>query len=133
MKLIDVRCEPSNGISTSCGKVINDVFDDEMVGQPCECGGIYRRMYSARIFKEFVPRFYENFEHEPIYIETREQFKEECDKRNLYQKGGDGCYDIRLTPKRHPTELVVPVKKKRTQAVTPEKAVIDAYEKLNIE
>ena len=83
MKLIDVKCP-------DCGKTQEDVFEEA----PCDCGGTLKRMYSFRKFSEFKPGLYENFGHEPIYVESRDQFKDECEKRNLYQDGGDGCYDI---------------------------------------
>jgi len=122
VKLIDVRCD-------ICGKVLNDVFEEE----PCDCGGQLKRMFSFRKFSEFKPGMYENFGHEPIFIESREQFKDECEKRNMYQHSGDGCYDIRLTPKRHPTDLIVPIKKKRAKTPTAEEAVNKAYETLRVE
>ncbi len=48
----------------------------------CECGGNLLRLYSVKpeIFKA---GWYENFEFEPIYIDTKKQFKQELNKRGL--------------------------------------------------
>ena len=48
----------------------------------CACGGKLLRLYSVKpeIFKV---GYYENFEFEPILIETKKQFQQECDKRGV--------------------------------------------------
>jgi len=133
VKLIDVRCEPVKDGQKVCGKVLKDVFEDDTAGKPCECGGIFKRMYAMRKFKEFVPKLYENFGDEPIYIESREQFRQECEKRNLYQRGGDGCYDIRVGKKKHTTDTIVPVVKKKSRPdpdKMAEKAVAEAIKQV---
>jgi len=86
IKLVDMKCK-------SCKKVFENVFEDEMEKCP-ECGGKLARMFGYRKYSDFIEGYYENFEHEPIYIKTRQQFKQECKKRNLYQKWGKGAYDI---------------------------------------
>jgi hypothetical protein len=74
LKLIDKRCD-------KCGKVEENIFDIENKNI-CECGGNLLRLYSVKpeIFKAGM---YENFEAEPIYIETKKQFQQELDKRGL--------------------------------------------------
>lgn len=74
MKLVDKKCK-------SCGKVYKDLFDDEK--NKCECGSILVRIFSFTRIKSFQEGYYENFEYEPIYIESKKQFQKECDKRGL--------------------------------------------------
>ncbi|MBC8388256.1 MAG: hypothetical protein H8E13_09460 [Actinobacteria bacterium] len=74
MKLIDKKCK-------KCGRVYTDLFDID--NDKCECGSPLIRIFSFTRIKPFQSGFYENFELEPIYIEDRKQFKQECDKRGL--------------------------------------------------
>lgn len=74
MKLVDKKCE-------DCGKVFEDVFDDEAL--VCDCGGKLLRLYSSARIELFKAGWYENFELFPIYIDTKKQFQQECDKRGL--------------------------------------------------
>ncbi len=74
MKLVDKKCK-------NCGKVYTDLF--EVDNDICECGSKLYRIFSFTRIKPFQPGFYENFEYDPIYIEDRKQFKQECDKRGL--------------------------------------------------
>ena len=74
MKLVDKKCK-------ICGKVYIDLIDSD--NDRCECSEPLYRIYSARIQKPFQEGMYENFEYEPIYIENKKQFKNECDKRGL--------------------------------------------------
>lgn len=67
-----------------CGEIIEDVFLDEADKLQCKCKSKdITRIYGFDKYKEFEVGYYENFEHKPIYIESREQFKRECKKRNL--------------------------------------------------
>jgi len=56
---------------------MNDLDDSK-----CECGSTLLRLYSVKpeIFKA---GWYENFEFDPIYIDTKKQFKKEMNKRGL--------------------------------------------------
>ena len=74
MKLVDKKCK-------KCGKVYIDLLDDFI--DICECGSRLYRIYSCRKDKPFQEGMYENFEYEPIYIETKKQFQNELDKRGL--------------------------------------------------
>jgi len=74
MKLVDKKCK-------TCGKVYTDLIDSD--NDKCECGDPLFRIFSTRVEKPFQVGMYENFELEPIYIETKKQFQEECDKRGL--------------------------------------------------
>ena len=71
---MDKRCD-------KCNEVVKDIFDIEDINE-CACGGNLLRLYSIKpeIFKAGM---YENFEAEPIYIETKKQFQQECDKRGV--------------------------------------------------
>jgi hypothetical protein len=73
LKLVDKRCE-------KCSKIYEYMIDKD--DDKCACGGNLLRLYSVKpeIFKA---GYYENFEFDPIYIETKKQFKQECDKRGL--------------------------------------------------
>jgi len=73
MKLVDKRCN-------KCNKVYEYMLDKD--DSKCQCGGILLRLYSVKpeIFKA---GWYENFEFDPIYIDTKKQFKQEMDKRGL--------------------------------------------------
>jgi hypothetical protein len=74
MKLIDKRCN-------NCKKVFTDLFDDD--SRKCDCGGVLERLYSSPRLEIFQAGYYENFEFEPIYIETKKQFNQELKKRGL--------------------------------------------------
>ena len=73
MKIVDKRCE-------DCKKVYENLIDGDK--DKCGCGGKLLRLYSVKpeIFKV---GWYENFEYDPIYIDTKKQFKKELDKRGL--------------------------------------------------
>ena len=73
MKLVDKRCD-------KCNKVYEYMLDSD--DNNCECGGKLLRLYSVKpeIFKA---GWYENFEFDPIYIDTKKQFQQEMDKRGL--------------------------------------------------
>ena len=73
MKLVDKRC-------SKCKRIYEYMLDSD--NSKCECGGNLLRLFSIKpeIFKV---GYYENFEAEPIYIETKKQFKQELDKRGL--------------------------------------------------
>jgi hypothetical protein len=73
MKLVDKKCD-------KCSKVFEDLFDDDV---KCACGGSLIRLYRSTRIEIFKPGYYENFELEPIYIDTKKQFQKECDKRGL--------------------------------------------------
>ncbi len=73
MKLVDKKCK--------CGKVYYDLFDDEL--DKCECGKTLERMFGSIVEKPFPAGMYENFDDEPIYIESKKQFQQEADKRGL--------------------------------------------------
>jgi len=74
MKLVDKKCK-------KCGRVYRDLFDSDT--DKCECGEVLLRIFSFTRIKPFQPGYYENFEYDPIYIEDKKQFKDECDKRGL--------------------------------------------------
>jgi len=74
MKFADFKCE-------KCGKLYEDL--ELYKEHKCKCGQNLKRIYSYNNFPEFIPDFYENFEHNAIWIESRKQFKNECKKRNL--------------------------------------------------
>lgn len=76
MKLVDFKC-------LKCNKVYEDLILDEKIKYFCKCGNVLTRIYGYRKNPEFIPDFYHNFEHKPIFIESRKQFKEECVKRDL--------------------------------------------------
>ncbi len=86
MKLVDKKCR-------NCGKVYRDLIDTDSDADSdkdsakdsdkCECGELLYRIFSFRPDIFFKPGFYENFEYDPIYIENKKQFKQECDKRGL--------------------------------------------------
>jgi hypothetical protein len=73
MKLVDKKCR-------ECGKVYEYMLDSE--NDICECGKPLYRIFSVKpeIFKA---GYYENFEAQPIYIETKKQLQQELDKRGL--------------------------------------------------
>ena len=73
MKIIDKRCD-------ICKKVYEDMLDSD--DDKCACGGKLLRLYSVRP-EIFQAGWYENFEFEPIYIETKKQFNNEMKKRGL--------------------------------------------------
>ena len=74
MKLIDKKCK-------NCGKVYTDLIEEDK--DKCGCGSKLYRIFSFTRIKPFQSGWYENFEYDPIYIEDRKQFKQECDKRGL--------------------------------------------------
>ncbi len=77
IRLADFKCN-------HCGAVVYDVFLDEADTAKCKCGsGNLARIFGFDKYKEFQVGYYENFEHKPIYIESRQQFKDECKKRGL--------------------------------------------------
>jgi hypothetical protein len=73
MKFVDKRCN-------KCNKIYEYLLDND--NDNCKCGGKLLRLYSIKpeIFKV---GWYENFEPNPIYIETKKQFQKELDKRGL--------------------------------------------------
>jgi len=74
MKLVDKRCE-------KCKKVFADLFEDD--NRKCDCGGKLLRMFSNPRIELFKAGYYENFEFDPIYIDTKKQFNQELKKRGL--------------------------------------------------
>ena len=73
MKIVDKRCE-------DCKKVYE--YMDNASKDKCKCGGRLLRLYSIKP-EIFQVGYYENFDHDPIYIESKKQFQQECDKRDL--------------------------------------------------
>jgi hypothetical protein len=84
IKLVDKKCE-------TCGMVFENVFDDEKIN--C-CGKPAKRMYGYRKYAEFIPAFYENIEHDPMWIDKREDFKRILKERKLVLRGAKAAYDI---------------------------------------
>ena len=84
MILVDKKCE-------NCEFVKEDLFAGEDDICP-KCGTKLKRIFGYKKYKEFIPAWFEHFDHEPIFIDSREQFKAECKKRNLVQKDGGGSY-----------------------------------------
>ena len=79
-----MRLATADYICGNCGRVLEDIFIDEADNTECVCNSKkLKRIFSFSKYKEFEAGFYENFEHKPIYIESKEQFKKECKKRGL--------------------------------------------------
>jgi len=76
MKLVDMKCN-------LCSKVYEDVFYDGIEELKCSCGGKLLRIFSCRKYPEYPEGFYENFDHEPLYIRDRSHFYKEAKKRGL--------------------------------------------------
>ena len=73
MKLVDKRC-------SKCNKVYENMLAED--NDKCSCGSELLRLYSVKP-EIFQAGWYENFELEPIYIDTKKQFQKEMDKRGL--------------------------------------------------
>jgi hypothetical protein len=113
MILVDKKCP-------NCNTIVKDLLADEI--DNCSCGYELKRIFGFRKLKEFTPGMFEHFEHDPIYIETREQYREECDKRGLVCDGGAMAYDSKLSPRRHHYEF----EKIKKDKITPEQACLKA-------
>lgn len=76
MPLYDVKCE-------NCEKV-KEIFkkiDDPL--SKCECGGELRILLNAKGRDWFQPHWNENLDDKPIFVESKQQYREECKKRGL--------------------------------------------------
>jgi len=113
MIIVDKKC-------TNCNIIVNDLIADDI--DLCSCGYELKRIFGFRKLKEFIPGMYSHFEHDDIYIESREQYREECDKRGLVCEGGNIAYDSILSPRRHHYEF----EKKKKDKITPEQAALKA-------
>ena len=120
MKIVDKKCP-------NCNLVIADLIAEEI--DLCSCGFELKRIFGFRKLKEFKPGLYEHFEHEPIYIENREQYREECDKRGLVCTDGAMGLDSVLSPRRHHYEF----EKIKKDKITPEEAALKACKDLGVE
>jgi hypothetical protein len=121
MRIVDKKCP-------NCNIIVNDLIAEET--DLCSCGFTLERIFGFRKLKEFKPGLYDHFEHDPIYIETREQYREECDKRGLVCTDGAMGLDSVLSPRRHHYEFKKADKSFKT---TPEEAALKACETLGIE
>jgi len=121
MKIVDKKC-------TNCNLVVRDLIEEET--DICPCGFELKRIFSFRKLKDFTPGLYEHFEHDPIYIASRKQYREECDRRGLVCEGGAMGLDTVLSPRRHHYEFE---KVKKDFKTTPETAALKACKDLGIE
>ena len=113
----------------NCNLIVKDLFAEDT--DNCSCGFTLERIFGFKKLKEFTPGMFANFEHDPIYIESREQYREECDKRGLEATSGAMAYDTVLSPRRHHYDLKDKGKKK--DKITPEQAAIKACNDKGIE
>jgi len=81
MILYEYECE-------QCGKRFEALKRvDERWTHPCQCGGTGRLIPTNwRCRDWFRPHWNENFDLEPIYVRTKEHFKELCKDYGVYSK-----------------------------------------------
>jgi hypothetical protein len=120
VKIVDKKCP-------NCNTIVTDLFAEE--ADICSCGFELERIFGFKKLKEFTPAMFSNFEHDPIYIESREQYREECDKRGLQATSGAMAYDSVLSPRRHSYEF----EKVKKSTITPEAAALKACNDMGIE
>lgn len=124
-QMVDKKCP-------TCKAVVELAYKDE-VTKCSKCGTTMERIFGNGVAPEFRPQWFDGFEAEPIFIESREQFVKECESRGLTQKGGGHCYDYRLGKKRSPTERINPPPRKLSQyeiAKKREEAIGNAVQKV---
>ena len=69
-----------------CGKRFEKFLPMVKSGEPQDCpicGKSSQKVISLPAVSTFKPRYYENIDVEPIWIESKRQLKEECAKREL--------------------------------------------------
>ena len=120
MIIVDKKCP-------NCNTIVKDLFADDI--DNCSCGHELKRIFGFQKQKEFVAGLFDNFEHDPIYIDSRQQYSEECDKRGLVCTSGAMAYDSKLSKRKHSYDLSKPKKVK----VSAEQAAIKACNDLGIE
>lgn len=120
MIIVDKKCP-------ECGVIKQDLIHGDI--DLCKCGVEMQRIFGFRKLAEFVPGLYDHFEHDPIYIESREQYREECDKRHLECTGGKIAFDSVLSPRKHHYEF----EKIKKDKITPEEAALKACKDLGVE
>ena len=103
-QMVDKRCP-------LCNTVVEFEYKDEETKCP-KCFTVMDRVFGNGVAPEFRPQFFDGFEAEPIFINSREQFVKECESRGLTQKGGAHCYDYRMGKKRSPTDRIDPPPRK---------------------
>ena len=120
MIIVDKKCP-------NCNIIVADLINADV--DICSCGYELKRIFGFKKQKEFKPGMFSNFEHDPIYIESREQYKDECDKRHLECTSGAMAYDSKLSPKRHSYEF----EKIKKDKITPEVAALKTCNDMGIE
>lgn len=75
----------------NCGKEFDEVRTMEERNDPIDClvcgsSDTHRTFRSGCNVFVFEPMWYEHIAEDPIYIESKRQLKEECDKRGVRAK-----------------------------------------------
>jgi hypothetical protein len=91
-----------------------------------DCGVEMDRIYGFQKPKEFIPGLYEHFETNPIYIDSKEQYRRETEKRGLVQEGGLGAYDSLYGTRKSHVDLNLPKKKNINTKKPREQAIAKA-------
>lgn len=125
MILVDKRCIKCGNVESYCDKDSMDLCPD--------CNSEMLRIYGFKKPKEFIPGFYEHFEKEPIYIESREQYRQECEKRGCVQTGGYSACDTLYGKRKSHYDLNIPKRKYVNTKRAKEEAIAKACDTLGIE
>mgnify|MGYP002067901107 CR=1 FL=1 len=76
MPLYDFRCR-------KCEKVFEGFKKWDEPTPKCKCGGETHVLMNTKGRDWFQPHWNENIAEKPIYIESKKQYREECQKRGL--------------------------------------------------
>ena len=81
IRMVDMKC-------SKCGKVHEEYLYEDNKEYTCNvCKGKLLRIYgNYQKYKEYPEGYYENFDHEPVYIKDREDFYKKCKAYGLEPK-----------------------------------------------
>jgi len=118
--LVDKKCTICNYIEEYCELNTKNKCPN--------CDIELKRVFGFRKPKEFIPGLYEHFDSKPIFIESKEQYRQECEKRGVVQTNGLGAYDSLYTKRKSHIEF----DSKKSKKITPKQAAEKAIKDLGI-